>query len=324
MLEPILILITAVFLDIIIGDPVYPMHPVKLMGAAISTLERLFLHIRFFNGFSGILLVVMVQVLSIGVYWGVCGVLQSYQWIFSLFLTYSLFAFKDLMQHAERVGNHLCKKDLYEARRSIAMIVGRNVATLGYGDIVRAGIESVAENFTDGILSPMFWFVMGAVVGLLTGVSPLLMAVSALVFFKVTSTLDSMVGYRNEKYRYFGRPSARLDDILNFFPARIAIVVISCAAFICGLDGKKAWTIGWRDRLKHVSPNAGHAESSVAGALSVKLGGNTVYSSGIVEKPWLGEGTADIDTHHLKEACQLIHYATLVSLSLSLCVLLSF
>ena len=138
------------------------------------------------------------------------------------------------------------------------------------------------------------------------------------------STLDSMVGYRSDKYQYFGKASARLDDLLNFIPARLTILVISIAAIFCKADSVQAWHIGWRDRLKHKSPNAGHAESSVAGALAIKLGGDTVYAHGVVKKPWLGNGTSDVEVTHLIHACRLICCATFIATLFSTAILLLF
>ncbi len=309
-------------MDITIGDPKYPLHPVKLMGIVISAMERFFLRIGFFTGFSGVLLIVTLQTAFVGTCWIVGEVLQGYRWVFLLFVTYSLLALKDLIEHAQRVVKHLKEENLPKARRSVAMMVGRDVSQLESSDISRAAIESVAENFTDGVLSPMFWFVVGAAVGSSVGIDPPQTATVALIFFKATNTLDSMVGYRNEKYRRFGKASARLDDALNFFPARIAIFMICLSAFLTGQDGKRAWKIGWRDRLKHRSPNAGHAEASMAGALGVKLGGDTVYAYGTVKKPWMGEGTTDAKAYHLRKACNLVFCAALLSLLLAVAVLL--
>ena len=212
---------------------------------------------------------------------------------FDLYICYSCFALKDLVTHTELVTRALARGNLPDARASVAMVVGRDVQFLDEKGVSRAAIETLAENFVDGFLSPLFWYVAGGIWGFLFGFSAVAIALAFMIAFKVASTLDSMVGYKDAEFLEFGWAGARLDDIMNFIPARLSLFILFAGAWVSNLDAKNGMQTAMRDRLKHASPNSAHAESFVAGALHIRLGGPTVYPSGKKEKPWLGEENPD-------------------------------
>jgi adenosylcobinamide-phosphate synthase len=171
-------------------------------------------------------------------------------------------------------------------------------------------VESVAESFVDGFLSPVFWFIIACTLtARFTHFHPVIGGIIATLVYRTTNTLDSMIGYKNEMYRNFGTFAARLDDVLNFIPARISLSVLVPAALILRLNIKTATKTFIQDRKKHASPNSAHTESFVAGALGIRLGGPTEYAHGIVEKPWLGDGTPDVQSSHIYTVCKLITFA---------------
>ena len=322
------ILISAFILDVLLGDPPFPFHPVRLIGATISAFEKLLLRLRWKGSGGGILLVAMSIVLAIGAYLTlrhfIAGLHPFLTTVFDLYLAYSCLALKDLCMHAEPIAETLAGSDLAQARTELQKIVGRDTSNLNPEGVARGAVESVAENFVDGVLSPMFWYSFIAVFSHLLGCpAPAAAGIVGMLAFKTISTLDSMVGYRREHYLLFGRPAARLDDLANFFPARLSLIILSIGAV---LSGEKAWAglrISRRDRLKHPSPNAGHPESFVAGALGIRLGGPTVYQEETVEKPWLGDGDTKVGPDHILRCCGLIFRSSWVALFLLSASLLS-
>ena len=322
------ILISALILDVLLGDPPFPFHPVRLIGATISAFEKLLLRLRWSGFGGGILLVATTIGLAIGPYLALrqflAGLHPFLATVLDLYLAYSCLALKDLCKHAEPIAETLARSDLTQARTELQKIVGRDTANLNPEGVARGAVESVAENFVDGILSPMFWYSLIALFSHLFGCpAPAAAGVVGMLAFKTISTLDSMVGYRHDHYLLFGRSAARLDDLANFLPARLALIILSIGAVF---SGEKAWA-GWktfrRDRLKHLSPNAGHSESFVAGALGIRLGGPTVYQEQTVEKPWLGDGDEEVGPDHIRRCCRLINRSSWVALFLFSASLLS-
>ncbi len=225
---------------------------------------------------------------------------------FDLFICYSCLALKDLFYHTDQVIRALESGNLPEAREGIAMVVGRDVRFLDEKGISRAAMETLAENFVDGFLSPIFWYLSGGILGYIFGLSPVMSAVGFMITFKVASTLDSMVGYKDSEFLEFGWAGAKLDDIMNFIPARVSLMVLFAGAWICRLKPMEGIKTALRDRLKHDSPNSAHAESFVAGALNVRLGGPTIYPDGQKDKPWLGEGNPDPLPQHIRRTASLL------------------
>ena len=208
------------------------------------------------------------------------------------------------------------------AKESIAMVVGRDVRDLDHAGISRAGVETLAENFVDGFLSPLFWFTVAALTGDLFGLPPVISGVVFMLIFKVGSTLDSMVGYRDARFLEMGRAGARFDDWMNFLPARLSLALLFLGSSVSGLHPMDGFRVALRDRFKHDSPNAAHAESFVAGALHVRLGGPARYAEVMKDKPWLGAEYPDPGPSHLRSAALLIQCAAWVSMAVVLSVLL--
>ena len=319
------VLLLAFLLDYLVGDPEYRVHPARLIGRVISVVERAIVKAGYNRLGGGVLLATLVCVSVIGSYLILRGLTFAVHpfaaMVFDVFTVYSCIALGDLIMHAAAVAEPLAQTDLPAARRAVQRIVGRETESLDAAGIARATIESVAESFVDGVFAPFFWCVTGALCAHLVDLSILPCAVGAMLCHKTVNTLDSMVGYKNEKYMLFGRFSARFDDVLNYLPARVAVVPLTVAAAAYRLDTRAALKILVRDRLKHASPNAGHAESLVAGALRLRLGGPLQYPHGLVEKAWLGDGSPDAGTPDVTAAARLIGLAGWLSAIMSSIIL---
>lgn len=259
------------------------------------------------------MLLIAVQAIVLGMYGGLTVLLSSASLLLDIFVVYSCISLKDLIRHGKAVWHALEQENLEKARNAVKMLIGRDANKLDSCGVARAAVESLAENFVDGFLAPLFWLTLGTLLIKFIGWESMGLAVGLALCYRVTNTLDSMVGYKNERYREFGTASAKLDDWLNFLPARLGIPMIALAALFCRLDARQAWQIGWRDRLKHSSPNAGHTEAAVAGALQVKLNGPGIYPFGRVDKPWLGDGTEQVTARHLQQTFYLIVTAALIA-----------
>ncbi len=292
----------AFLLDMLLGDPERMPHPVRLMGCLIQRLEKPFRSLPVSTvaagGFFALLLVFLSFALTRGVLALAHGV---HPWLGSalevLFLYYCI-APRCLNDAALVVEKPLLLGDLENARCKLSMIVGRETADLSPMQVCRAVIETVAENFVDGVLSPLFWMVAGG--------APAAMA------FKMISTLDSMVGYKNERYHLFGTASARLDDAANFIPARLSIPVVALAAWILGLPPENAIRTALREGSRHQSPNAGYPEAAFAGALEVRLNGPAVYDGVLHDKPFIGRRFGDPTVIHIQKARCLLLVSSLL------------
>ncbi|RLC22765.1 MAG: cobalamin biosynthesis protein CobD, partial [Deltaproteobacteria bacterium] len=278
------VLLVSFLLDVLIGDPRYRGHPVRLIGRGIVCVERILRGCGLDGGTGGIILVILIQGASLGLYGMTRFLLHRIQptsgILVDLFLCYSCLALTDLFRHVSFVMERLCAGDPAGAREAVGKVVGRDALSLDGPGISRAATETLAENFVDGFLSPVFWYALGGALGGVTGVSPVITAVGFMLAFKVTSTLDSMVGYRTPAYRAFGRAAARLDDVMNFVPARLSFLFLFAGACLTGLHPLDGVRTGLRDRMKHASPNSAHAEAFAAGALHVRLGGPVRYADG--------------------------------------------
>jgi len=319
MIHAAAILISALILDLILGDPPFRFHPVRLIGSTISALERLFLKLGWSGLIGGALLASATIAIFLGVYLAVRSFLARLHpflaSVLDLYLAYSFLALKDLLNHATPVAQALTRSDLTQARAALQKIVGRDTSNLDAEGLVRGAVESVAENFVDGVISPMFWYTLVAVLSHLSGCpAPAAAGIVGMLAFKAISTLDSMVGYRSDHYLLFGRPAARLDDLANFFPARLSLIILYIGALFSSESGWNGWKIALRDRRKHPSPNAGHPESFVAGALGIKLGGSSVYQGNVVDKPWLGNGDVELGPEHIRRCCRLVYSSSWVGL----------
>lgn len=316
-----IVLAAAYGVDCLIGDPTYRLHPVRLIGRAVALLERALRAARLSGLFGGALLAVITLLVVLGVYVALrqlCVAVHPYAaFAVDTFVVYSCLALKDMAGHALPVAAALEANDLPSARTAVQRIVGRDVAVLDAAGVARAAVESVAESFVDGFLAPVGWFLAAALLAGVASVEVLPWAVGATLALRTINTLDSMVGYRDERYLLFGRVSARLDDAVNFVPARLSLPLLFVAAGASGLDARAGWRVACRDRLKHESPNAAHAESFAAGALGLRLGGPLQYPDGPVEKPWIGDGTPEAQPKHIRDACRLVQWAGALAVSVS-------
>jgi adenosylcobinamide-phosphate synthase len=300
----------AFVLDLLFGDPRYTAHPVRLIGSAIRQIENLLRRLGWIGREGGILLAVVtcgcMLVCYLSVQWFFSWVHPTLSLLFDLFLVYSFLALGDLLHHIKPVANALERRELDAARQSLAMTVGRDVRSLDREGIARAAIETLAENFVDGFLSPVFWYFAGGILFLLLGGNPMRGAAGCMLLFKCASTLDSMVGYKNERYILFGWAGARLDDLMNLVPARLSLFFLWVGALLTDLKSSQGIRIALRDRLKHDSPNSAHPESFVAGALDIRLGGPSLYPEGVKVKPWLGDGESVVNESHVRKAMALV------------------
>jgi adenosylcobinamide-phosphate synthase len=283
--------IIAVLLDLALGDPRWLPHPVRGMGLLIQKLEPVLRRIRPLR-LAGCALVVLVVGASIAVTWLTLWVAGSAATIFWVF---SCLAVRSLDREASRVVAALRSGDTAQARSLVGMIVGRDTKALTGQEITRAVFETVAESTSDGIIAPLFYLALGGVPGM--------------VAYKAINTLDSMVGYKNEKYRQFGWASARLDDVVNYIPARITAALIVVAAAALRLHWRNAIRTVIRDADLQPSPNAGYPEAAFAGALGVRLGGLNHYGGKAVRKPFLGDPKREL---HWKDfsAVRMLMYAS--------------
>ena len=275
--DPVLLL-CAVVLDGLFGDPVYALHPIRLMGATLSFFERMLRGLRLDGYAGGCFLFFLLSAFWVGVVCALACVLHYVQsevgWIFQVFVLYSMLALKDLCKHGLAIDR---AADLERAREAASMLVGRDTDVMDFAACRRAGMESLSENAVDGFVSPVFWY---AVLGL-----------PGVVLFKVVSTMDSMVGFRTPQYRCFGWCGARLDDVLNFIPARLTYLgMVLVAFFMPGCAARKALLIGWRQHALVPGPNSGWSEATAAGALQRRLVGPVWQGGTQVTDLWLGDG----------------------------------
>ena len=289
-------LIAGFVLDLLMGDPEWLYHPVRLIGGLISRLEK---RLRARGGNlrrSAVILTVTTVLVTMAVTAGILALLQQLGRI-PLFIGMALLdwmgiAVTCMAKEARGVGKAL-EKGLPEARKQIARIVGRDTQNLSGEEIIKATVETVAENTTDGVISPLFWALLGGPV-LLWG-------------FKAANTLDSMVGYMDEKYRDIGWSSAKLDDILNYIPARLTALLMILAAFLTGMDGPNAFRIVRRDHANHKSPNCAWSEAAAAGAMHIQLGGTHEYFGKPVEKPTIGDADRPAEREDIRRANRLLY-----------------
>lgn len=292
-------LLIALALDLCFGDPRWLPHPVKIIGGLAGKVEqitRTLIPNAYIAGGASVFVVVVFSALF-------TGLILKLSLLFATFFTscvailflYLSIAIKDLFIHSKDVYCCLEKeKDIEKARLSVSKIVGRDTSTLKEGGVIKACIESVSENMVDGITAPIFWAIMTSFLAPLIGIDEIGWAAIGAMTYKSINTLDSMFGYRNERYLQFGKTAARLDDIVNWPVARLSGVALVLAAFFMKLNGKRAFRIYMRDRDKHLSPNAAHSEAAVAGALGVRLGGSSKYDGLTVYKPTIGDVTRKV------------------------------
>ena len=287
---------TGFCLDLLIGDPRFLVHPVCLMGRLVAFLER-----HWNRGGArlqkGILLAAVLPAVSVavptGLLWLAFCIHPLCGFVLESFWCGQLLACRDLKVESMAVWEALRADDLVLARKRVARIVGRDTEMLDEAGVIRAAVETVAENTSDGVIAPLFYM---AFFGCAGG-----------FFYKAVNTMDSMVGYKNERYLLFGRAAAKLDDIMNFIPARLAGLLMVAAAAFTGMDSAGAWRIFGRDRLCHASPNSAQTEAACAGALGVQLAGNASYFGKVTEKPTIGDESRPVENADIQRANRLLY-----------------
>ena len=306
----LLALLIGFCLDLLLGDPYWAPHPVRVVGALISGLERGLRRVfpsspRGELAAGGVLVVLTLFIptgFTVLLLWA-CGQLSPWLTLgLESLLSYQLLAAKSLSDESRKVYEALKTGDLNQARQAVSMIVGRDTASLDEAGVTRAAVETVAENASDGVVAPLLFLAIGG--------APLG------VFYKAVNTMDSMVGYKNDRYLDFGRAAARLDDAVNFLPARLAGVLMCLAARPAGFDGKNAWKIFLRDRKKHKSPNSAHTEAAAAGALDIQLGGSSFYFGKRVEKPTIGDPLRPVEPADILRCNRLMYAAAFLAMVL--------
>ncbi len=286
--------ISAFCLDLIFGDPRSIPHPVQVIGWLCTQFEA-FMRKQVVQPFlAGALTFLCVLLITLASLVAGFALLHKISPLaeggLAVFLLYTSIACRSLSRHSLDVYHALQRSDgLAEARIQVGKIVGRDTSGLDVQGVCRASVETVAENLVDGVTSPLFFALIMSLIPAGDVLAPISLAVIGAYGYKAINTMDSMFGYKNEKYFEFGRTSARVDDVVNFLPARISGILIVVAAFVLRLDATGAFRMLLRDRLQHASPNGGHPEAAVAGSIGVQLGGSSNYFGKLVEKPTLGD-----------------------------------
>jgi len=309
-IEP-LILISAILLDLLLGDPRWLPHPVVGIGRMIAALERLLRRLVRNERLGGVLLLVSVVgatcLLTFFLLQGAYGVNRYLGACVAAVMSWTCLAARSLHLESKLVADRLAAGDLQGAREYLSRIVGRDTDNLDEAGIWRALVETVAENASDGVIAPLCYLMIG---GPALGLA-----------YKAVNTLDSMVGYKNERYLRFGWASARFDDLANWLPARITGVLMTAAAPLTGLSGRNALRIMLRDGRNHSSPNSGIPEAAAAGALGVRLGGASRYFGTLVEKPTIGDPSRNLSLESYRGAVRLM-YGSMALLLILWCTLL--
>ncbi|WP_416148840.1 adenosylcobinamide-phosphate synthase CbiB [Salipaludibacillus sp. HK11] len=295
----VMIIVAAIILDLLIGDPKWLPHPVIGFGKLITFMEK-----KLNRGSSrqkkrqGVLLLTVVVGIAFASTFAIIYFLYQLHMIagvlVEVYLISSTIAVKGLRQAALQVAVPLAQGNLFEARRQLSMIVGRDTENLGESELVRGTVETVAENTVDGITAPLFWAFIGG--------APFAMA------YRAINTLDSMVGYKNERYVDFGWSSARIDDVVNWIPAKFTSITLWLGAFfVRGTNKRKAWQITLRDASKHPSPNSGWSEAMVAGLMGIQLGGRNYYQGEVSHRAEMGNSENPLSCIHINQSIRLMH-----------------
>jgi adenosylcobinamide-phosphate synthase len=315
----IIAFVAGFIIDLILGDPYQLPHPIRLIGNFIAKLEKILLgKIKERNEKKelqrGIMLVIIVLLSTVivttlililsyrmNIYFGI---------IVEAIMTYQILATKCLKVESMKVYYSLKNQTLEEARYAVSMIVGRDTQCLDEIGVAKAAIETVAENTSDGVIAPMLYTALGGpILGFL---------------YKAVNTMDSMIGYKNDKYLYFGRAAARIDDVVNFLPSRISAYIMITASFFAGkrFSCKGAYTIYKRDNRKHASPNSAQTESVCAGALGIRLAGDASYFGKIVHKPFIGDSLRKVEYEDIRRANKLMYMTAFICEILCVIVML--
>ena len=291
----------AYVLDLIFGDPQNVVHPVQVIGKIISAGEKVLLRKKYKFLAGAVLNIFTVSITYTLMYLISKSVkISVFFMIIEIYLMYTIFSINSLAREGNRVYRILKEGDIEKARKDLSYLVSRDTEMMDEKMIIRSTMETISENTVDGIVAPMFYMFLGGM--------PLAMA------YKAINTLDSMVGYKNEKYMDFGKFSAKVDDAVNFIPARITGILIVLASMILGYDYKNSLKIFIRDRKNHSSPNSAHSEASVAGALGVQFGGKVSYFGKEINKPTIGDKIKDFELEDIRKNIRIMYVTSFLSL----------
>lgn len=299
-------------LDLAIGDPRWLYHPVRLIGKLIDRLEKnirkVFPKTPGGELTGGIFLVIGIVLVTAGVTAGILhmayGLHAAAGFALESFMCYQMLAVRSLKDESMLVYDALTsgkESSLADGRDAVSRIVGRDTQNLDETGVTKAAVETVAENFGDGVFAPMFYMALGGPV--------------CMYLYKAINTMDSMLGYKNERFLYFGRAAAKLDDVVNFIPARMAGIMLVISAWIGPFDGKNAGRIFARDRRKHASPNSAHTEAAAAGALDIQLAGDAYYFGKLYEKPLIGDPLQEVVPDDIRRMNRLMYGAAFLSVA---------
>lgn len=300
----ILAFLCGFLLDLILGDPYWLPHPVRLIGKLISELDKRLLTLQgqrndkkeFRRGMVLTATVLLLTTLTVTILLAGAYVIHPLLGsVVETVMVYQILAVRSLRVESMKVYHSLQNEGIAEARKAVSMIVGRDTETLDEEGVIKAAVETVAENTSDGVIAPMLYTAIGGpVLGFL---------------YKAVNTMDSMIGYKNDRYLYFGRAAARLDDIVNYIPARISAWLMILAAFLMGkeYDAEHAFRIYKRDNRKHASPNSAQTESVCAGALGIQLAGDARYFGKTVKKPYIGDALRRVECEDIKRTDRLMY-----------------
>ena len=295
-------------LDQLLGDPYFLPHPIRGIGWLITKTEKMLRNGTPQDNSTGrevaerrqgkllvVIVLLLTGMLAALILFGAYAIYPNLGMVIEAVMTYQILAARCLQVESSKVWKQLTAGSLEGARKAVSMIVGRDTEHLTEEGVAKAAVETVAENTSDGVIAPMLYTALGGpVLGFL---------------YKAVNTMDSMVGYKNEKYLHFGRAAAKLDDVVNFLPARISALLMIGAAFISGksYNGKQAWCIWRRDNRKHASPNSAQTESVCAGALGIRLAGDASYFGKIVKKPYIGDSTRAVEPEDIRRTNRLMN-----------------
>ena len=301
-------------LDLLFGDPHWLPHPIRLIGRLISFLEKkLYDETKNLRARGSVLVVLVLLITGVvagGILYFVYRIQSVAGCVVESIMTYQILAIRSLKVESMKVYDALQTGTIEDARRAVSMIVGRDTACLDEAGVTKAAVETVAENTSDGVIAPMIALAVG---GPFLG-----------FLYKAVNTMDSMIGYKNDRYLLFGRTAAKLDDVVNYLPARISAYLMIAAAYLAGRDfnGTRAFFVYRRDRRKHASPNSAHTEAVCAGALGVRLAGDASYFGKIVKKPYIGDDVRPVEISDIRRANRLLYVTAFLCEAILLALLI--
>ncbi len=306
----LLAVVMGFLLDLLFGDPMVSWHPICLIGNLIAGLEKwtrsIFPKTEKGERRAGRVCAAAVILISTAIPALLLALAYSLSfWLgvaVETVMCFFVLATKTLKKESMNVGRALSREGLEAGRKAVSRIVGRDTESLTEKGVIKAAVETVAENYSDGVAAPLLYLILGGG--------------AAGFFYKSINTMDSMLGYKNEKYLNFGRFAAKLDDVANYIPARLAALLLILAAGLCGQDGKKAWEIFKRDRYNHASPNSAQTESAAAGALHVRLAGDAWYFGELHKKPFIGDDIRPIEVEDIARINRMMYAAAVLALIL--------